>query len=454
MQSKKLLLIYFLAFLCLSFSFSLTSAASFAYGGSQTNINLNQTGNFTFITQVTNNTFTNTTERDVVWILVRADYFNSSEVNNNFCNKNGSNCFAAGNLSFNQTLTNTLYYSISNPSGFLNNTYNASYYLASNPSGFLNNTFNASYYLVSNPSNFTNNTLNDLRFYPLNTNPNAYQNTSLFTSINQTQFDNSTGVLNIIESWLRGIITGYGYITNSFNATYAGSINNDSYLSTYNASYYLNSNPSGFLNSTYNITYAGLINNNSYLSTFNASYYLITNPSNYYNSTSLPLVNAVIGAGTAGYIPLWNATNSINNSVIYQNGGNVGIGTTTPNASLEIYKASAGPGIATGGLVLSRFINGNDFRASSIFHTYRNPGSGDIEQLAFAIDSGNTGTPYAYSKIKMVIEESGNVGIGTTAPASKLDVQGNITVNSSIIRAAGSADLVINGNAGNVVIQL
>jgi len=32
----------------------------------------------------------------------------------------------------------------------------------------------------------------------------------------------------------------------------------------------------------------------------------------------------------------------------------------------------------------------------------------------------------------------GNVGIGTTAPSTKLDVAGNITVNSSIIRAAGA----------------
>jgi hypothetical protein len=38
---------------------------------------------------------------------------------------------------------------------------------------------------------------------------NGINGTNLFTSINQTQMDNSTGVLNIIESWLRGIITGY-----------------------------------------------------------------------------------------------------------------------------------------------------------------------------------------------------------------------------------------------------
>jgi hypothetical protein len=39
--------------------------------------------------------------------------------------------------------------------------------------------------------------------------PPGANGTSSFTSLNQTQFDNSTGMLNIIESWLRGIIESY-----------------------------------------------------------------------------------------------------------------------------------------------------------------------------------------------------------------------------------------------------
>jgi len=54
----------------------------------------------------------------------------------------------------------------------------------------------------------------------------------------------------------------------------------------------------------------------------------------YYNSTNYP--NIVDGSGTYGYIPMWNGTNSINNSEIYQNGTNVGIGTTSPSQKLEV----------------------------------------------------------------------------------------------------------------------
>ena len=44
----------------------------------------------------------------------------------------------------------------------------------------------------------------------------------------------------------------------------------------------------------------------------------------------------VSGTGTTGYIPQWSSQSALNNSVIYQLGSNVGIGTTTPTAKLEV----------------------------------------------------------------------------------------------------------------------
>lgn len=41
--------------------------------------------------------------------------------------------------------------------------------------------------------------------------------TNFITDFNSTQMSNVSGILNILESWLRGVITGYGYITSEAN---------------------------------------------------------------------------------------------------------------------------------------------------------------------------------------------------------------------------------------------
>jgi len=52
---------------------------------------------------------------------------------------------------------------------------------------------------------------------------------------------------------------------------------------------------------------------------------------------SSPPANAdVTGTGTAGYIPMWNTTSDIIDSAIFQKGANIGIGTVTPAAALDV----------------------------------------------------------------------------------------------------------------------
>src|SRR3989344_3980398 len=53
------------------------------------------------------------------------------------------------------------------------------------------------------------------------------------------------------------------------------------------------------------------------------------------NGTKVGLGN-LSGGGTAGYIPQWSGTSTLNNSGIYYAGGRVGIGTTSPQDSIEI----------------------------------------------------------------------------------------------------------------------
>ncbi len=117
----------------------------------------------------------------------------------------------------------------------------------------------------------------------------------------------------------------------------------------------------------------------------------------------------------AGYLTTYTETWTESDSDIYFNDGNVGIGTTTPVSRLTVVgnislqdgdlELNNGYGIFTSGGLNALFYN-NSFRV---------------------VYSGN---PLLY------VENDGNVGIGTTTPTDKFEVQGDL----------GSIGFPINGN--------
>ncbi len=133
------------------------------------------------------------------------------------------------------------------------------------------------------------------------------------------------------------------------------------------------------------------------------------------------LTNPVTGTGTSGYVAKWNSTSSINNSVIYDNGTHLGIG-TTPSAWSSYYKAIQ---IGTNGT----FAGGDDdqvFTSNAYYDgTWKYITSTELASRlrqtggTFTFSTASSGT--ANSAITwnqvMTLNSSGNLGIGTGSPS-------------------------------------
>ena len=125
-------------------------------------------------------------------------------------------------------------------------------------------------------------------------------------------------------------------------------------------------------------------------------------------------------SGTTNYVSKFTGTTSLGNSQIYDNGTNVGIGTTSPSGKLD---------------VIGNLYTSGEFRIGA---SYGTTGTGLIKSNSGVLslftwgDSTNIQIggsnvifkPEAGSE-RMRITSAGNVGIGTSSPSTLLQVKGN-----------------------------
>jgi len=153
-----------------------------------------------------------------------------------------------------------------------------------------------------------------------------------------------------------------------------------------------------------------------------------------------------------------SAVNTANwtTNMIIKNDGNVGIGTITPNAKLEV--SASGPALGTGINTQNYLANGSSgFVGYSLRRSDDTNGGWLIGTSAvvagdFAIyqNQGAAATPVS----RLLINTSGNIGIGTTTPYDKLEVAGGIAATGYTTGSASQAHATLIGvNGGTSYLQ-
>lgn len=188
------------------------------------------------------------------------------------------------------------------------------------------------------------------------------------------------------------------------------------------------------------------------------------------------------GDGTVDRLSLGlvNSSDTYQDVLTLKYNGNVGIGTTSPNQLLSLQSTNpAGIYLKTNTSGSSNYLAGfvtvesnSDYRGRGIFLPTTDASANDswyagVPYTGGAFIIGNSSThvvqnangPYNYAAAKVTVLKTGNVGIGTTTPSYKLDVNGTgnfatslkVGTLSGLIKGTGGVLSAITGTQGDII---
>src|SRR6266404_4881970 len=134
--------------------------------------------------------------------------------------------------------------------------------------------------------------------------------------------------------------------------------------------------------------------------------------------TQTPVTTA---GGNNGKLPKWQSAFVLTDSVVTETSGNIGIGTTTPAGLLHTKTNDA-----VNFFILDSGLTGPSY--SDLLFSDRGGKTWELVKPP-SNDFGIYETNFDY---RVYVKAGGNVGIGTTAPAAKLDVAGSANVTGNV----------------------